>query len=41
MKIKKNVISFFGADVTSDVGIHVNKGTFLSHVHASIFHHLQ
>ena len=28
VKIKKNVISFFGADVTSDVGIHVNKGTY-------------
>ena len=26
VKIKKNVISFFGADVTSDVGMHVNKG---------------
>ena len=32
VKIKKNVISFFGADVTSDVGIHVNKGTFLSYL---------
>eukprot|EP00596_Hydrurales_sp_CCMP1899_P005261 CAMPEP_0119034088 /NCGR_PEP_ID=MMETSP1177-20130426/1133_1 /TAXON_ID=2985 /ORGANISM="Ochromonas sp, Strain CCMP1899" /LENGTH=695 /DNA_ID=CAMNT_0006991319 /DNA_START=512 /DNA_END=2599 /DNA_ORIENTATION=+ len=26
VKIKKNVTSFFGADVTSDVGIHINKG---------------
>ena len=29
VKIKKNVISFFGADVTSDVGIHVNKGAYV------------
>ena len=32
VKIKKNVISFFGADVTSDVGIHVNKGTYVRHL---------
>ena len=29
VKIKKNVVSFFGADVTSDVGMHVNKGNSL------------
>jgi hypothetical protein len=42
VKIKKNVVSFFGADVTSDVGMHVNKGnslpSFSVNYSPSLFH---